>query len=163
MALGDAGAFNGMADRYHNGDDLPQDQRKTLELWERSGELGSTEALHNIGHSYFHGNGVNKDMRKVRQCWEHAAIQGYPHSRHSLGDLEWDEGDHKRAMKHFIIAARSGFKLSLDVVQDGFRSGTVTKPEFDKALRAFQRSVNEAKSEQRDKYAEYQRRRGSDS
>ena len=35
-----------------------------------------------------------------------------------------------RAMKHFIIAARAGFKLSLDRVREGYMNGTVTKEHF---------------------------------
>ena len=62
-------------------------------------------------------------------------------------------GNEHRAMKHFIIAARAGFKLSLDRVREGYMNGTVTKDEYANTLRAYQNMQDEMKSEDRDKAA----------
>ena len=59
-----------------------------------------------------------------------------------------------RAMKHFMIAAKSGYDKCLKEIGTGYKSGHVTKDDYTKALRAYQVSVNEMKSDQRTKAAE---------
>jgi len=54
-----------------------------------------------------------------------------------------------RAMKHFIIGARSGFDESLKAVGEGYKAGQVTKDEYANTLRAYQDSREDMKSEPR--------------
>ena len=56
-----------------------------------------------------------------------------------------------RAMKHFMIAARSGYDESLKKVGEGYKAGHVTKDDYTKSLRAYQCSLDEMKSEGRTK------------
>ena len=56
-------------------------------------------------------------------------------------------------MRHFIIAAKCGYKRSLNMVKRGFTQGHVTKEDFEKTLRDYQASCDETKSEQRDRAA----------
>jgi len=58
-----------------------------------------------------------------------------------------------RAMKHFMIAAKSGLDDSLKNVGHGYKQKWVTKDEYASTLRAHQRSRDEMKSEQRTKAA----------
>jgi hypothetical protein len=48
-----------------------------------------------------------------------AAIGGLEMARHNLGTIEMSNGDINRAMKHFIIAAKSGPEKSLKMVGKG--------------------------------------------
>ena len=57
-----------------------------------------------------------------------------------------------------IIAANAGHKLSLDTVKDGYMDGDVTKDEYANTLRAYKRSHDEMKSEDRDKAEEFNQR-----
>eukprot|EP00956_Cyclotella_meneghiniana_P009462 scaffold13087_cov32-Cyclotella_meneghiniana.AAC.3 len=52
-----------------------------------------------------------------------------------------------------MIAAKWGFKASLDNVKQGFRDGLVTEEDFEKTLRDYQASCDETKSEHRDRAA----------
>ena len=58
-------------------------------------------------------------------------MNGNVKARHNLGCLEKKAGNNNRAKKHFILAAKAGFKKSLDAVKIGFMEGCVTK-DFDK-------------------------------
>ena len=55
-----------------------------------------------------------------------------------------------KAYKHFILAAKAGFKDSLDKTKQAFMTGYVTKDEFASTLRAYQQRHDEMKSEDRD-------------
>ena len=63
---------------------------------------------------------------------------------------EGQAGDHNRAYKHYMIAASAGSKPSLDDIKEGYIAGYVTKDEYANTLRAYQKSVDEMKSEARD-------------
>ena len=64
--------------------------------------------------------------------------------------MEWRGDNHHRAVKHFIISASAGCDDSLKGVQAGYRDGKVNKDDFEKTLRAHQKSKDEMKSEWRD-------------
>lgn len=85
-------------------------------------------------------------MEKTLHHWKLAAIGGHEVARYNLGTMEEDI---VKSMKHFTIAARSGFDESLKAVGDGYKDGFVTKDEYANTLRAYQVSVAEMKSAQR--------------
>ena len=74
-------------------------------------------------------------------------------ARRDLGCMELDAGNYHRAKKHFMNAAKAGFKPSLDAVKNGFMSGIVTKDEYADTLRAYQERHDEMKSDDRDQAA----------
>jgi len=57
------------------------------------------------------------------------------------------------AMKHFIIAAKIGYKRSLDAVKQGFTKGTVAKDEYANTLHAYQKVIDVMKTDERDNAA----------
>ena len=78
-------------------------------------------------------------------------MRGHAVARHNLGVREWNEGDTKRALKHWLVAAGGGNECSLNYTQRAYLEGISTKTEYKDALRAFQNYKDEMKSEQRDK------------
>ena len=92
---------------------------------------------------------INK--KKAKNYYELAAMKGDVQARHNLGLIEYNAGNHQRAMKHFLIAARVGSKLSLDIVKIGYTDGHITKEEYANTLREYQKSQDEMTSEARDK------------
>ena len=111
-------------------------------------------------------------MKKAKHYFELAAIHGNMDARQTIGVMEGRADNHFRATKHYLIAARAGFKLSLDMVQhayscapsiedqeaSGFMFAYVTKEEVENTLREYQRSQDEMKSEARDKALAFYRR-----
>ena len=103
-----------------------------------------------LGQIYFGEDGVQVDKTKAQHHWDIAAMGGHLRARYNLGVLEGDIGNHHRAAKHFMISASAGDDESVKAVQDGYRDGIVTKDDFEKTLRAHQKSKDEMKSEWRD-------------
>ena len=62
-------------------------------------------------------------MKKAKYFYEQAAMNGSVHSRYNLGLLERRDGNYHRALKHYIIGAKAGYKRSLDKVKAGYMSG----------------------------------------
>jgi len=154
MDNGNAGAFHQLAGYYARGiNGMPQDHQKSNELLIKAGELGYSEAYHHLGHSYDNGYGVEVDIEKAKYYYELAAMNGSIKARHNLGCTEGAAGDEQRAYKHCILAARAGYESSLDAVEQGFMHGDVTKDEYEDTLHAYQKSVDEMKSDERDKAA----------
>ena len=120
-------------------------------MWLKAGELGSAEAYYNLAINYHNGKGVDADKRKAKHYFELAAMNGSSAARHSVGLVELEAENYHRAMRHFLIAAKAGFKDSLDAVKAAFEGGLVTKDEYANTLRAYQKIQDEAKSEMRDK------------
>ena len=91
------------------------------------------------------------DKKKARHYYELAAMNGSVMARHNLGADEYEAGYDQRAMKHFILAARAGDKLSSDMVKEGYMAGYVTKGQYANTLREYQKSQDEMKS--KDKFS----------
>jgi len=76
---------------------------------------------------------------------------GHEVARYHLGMMDTVIDKMERAMKHFMIAASSGYDKALKKVGEGYKAGHVTKDEYASTLRAYQDSQNEMKSVQRTK------------
>ena len=149
---GNAGGYFMLARGYADGDPgLVQDQQKANELYLKAGELGYANGYYNLGNRYREGIGVKADTDKAQHYLELAAMGGRLEARHNLGTIEIVAGNHHRAVKHMIMAAKAGDKLSLHSIKEYFMHGFVTKDEYASTLRAHQKSLDEMKSEMRDK------------
>ena len=95
------------------------------------------------------GDGVEQHVGKAFHHYKLATIGGDEKARHNLGLIEAYNRDYDIAMKHFMIAARSGNEESLKAVGAGYKQKHVTKDEYAMTLRAHQHSCDEMKSEQR--------------
>ena len=151
MEKGNAEAFYFLGGYYRSGiKGMPQNHAKANKLYLKAGELGHAAAYFNLGCSYKNGDGVEIDEKKAKHYWELAAMNGFVKARHNLGCMEVQTGNHQRAYKHLLISARTGYKLSLDAVKQGFMAGYVTKDQYANTLREYQKSQHEMKSEARD-------------
>ena len=147
---------------YDNGCDyrdgtngLPQDYTKALELFHRAAELGYADAYLGIGNAYDHGEGVEVDEKKAVHYTELAAMAGCEGARHNLGVNEENTGNFGRALKHYMIAVRSGDADSVEEIKELYTRGHATKEDYMKALQLYQAYLGEIKSDQRDKAAAY--------
>lgn len=153
IEVDNAEAFNHLASVYFDGEvGYPQDTTKANELYLKAGELGCSDGYYNLGNAYENGRGVERDTAKAKHYWELAANR-HVIARHNLGCEEGATGNEHRAMKHFMIAARAGYDISLNEVKQGFLRGFVTKDEFTITLRAYQKARDEMKSIPRDEAA----------
>ncbi len=138
--------------RYKEGDYLG-----AFEYWTNSAELGEMDAHYNLSLLYHNGE-VEKDIKKEVYHMEEAAIGGHPLARNNLGCYEGKNRRKDRAMKHFIIAAKLGYDVSLEVVKKGFQRGDASKEDFEGALRGHQAAVHATRSQQRDEAEKHSRK-----
>jgi len=154
VEVNDAEAIYGLGcDYYHGGGNVSQDYTKGLELFHRAGELGCAKAYTNIGCSFDIGRGVKVDKKKANHYLELAAMRGNEIARYNLGANEEQQGNIERALKHYMIAVRSGDNVSLKKIQELHTQGNATKDDYTKALQLYQEYLSEIKSVQRDKAA----------
>eukprot|EP00984_Skeletonema_dohrnii_P010169 scaffold3956_cov78-Skeletonema_dohrnii-CCMP3373.AAC.1 len=81
---------------------------------------------------------------------EEAAIGGHPIARNNIGVIEMRCGRLRRALKHYIIAAKLGNDASLENLKSRYREGLVSREDFAAALRGHQAAVSATKSPQRE-------------
>ena len=150
----DSTALRNLGCRYRDGEfGLPQSHDKALELWHQAAELGDSTAHFNIGNAYIYGRGVAEDIKKAIHYFELAAMGGNAGARHALGVFEGLDGNHYRAIKHWVIAAGGGDHDSLKAMQGMYTDGHATKDDFETALRSYQAYLDEIRSVQRDEAA----------
>ena len=134
---------------------VAHDDAKALELWHKAGEIGFAGAYFNIGNAYNIGRGVERDDVKANHYHELAAMGGSPEARHNLGYDEARAGNYDRAIKHYMIAAGGGYSDSVKSIQQLYLDGHATKEDYTNALQAYQKYLDEIRSEQRDQAAAF--------
>jgi hypothetical protein len=137
--------YMGKGERFDKGD-----YKGAFHYFAKAAELGNFEAHFMLGWMYYEGEGVEKDEEKMVYHWEKAAIGGHPHARNNLGYYEEENGNKERAVKHFIIAAKLGYDLSMKALWKHYSAGNITKEDSDATLRSHQAAIDAMKSEQRD-------------
>ena len=156
MEVGDANAIFNLGVCYSIGEfGLQQDYEKAFKLYHRAGELGYASAYYNVGRAYHFGEGVGRDDNRKYHYFELAAMGGFAPARHNLGSSEACAGNWDRALKHYVISAEGGFNDSVKSIQRLYMNGNATKDDYANALRAYQKYLEEIRSEQRDNAAAY--------
>jgi len=154
VEAGDPAAMYAVGIYYREGiRGFPQDDTMALELWHRSAELGYAKSFYIIGASYETGRGVEVDKGKALYYYKLGSMGGDPTARHLLALNEARVGNVERALKHHMIAVRSGQNNSLEVIKDFYKFELATKEDYTKALQSYQEYLGEIKSVQRDKAA----------
>jgi len=140
MDVNDASAIYQLGDDYFQGyRGLTVDKKKAFELHSRAAKLGHEGAHVRLHDAYEKGEVVERNKKKATYHLEMAAILGSVIARHNLAVYEERKGDYRMSMKHFMIAARSGWKEALEPIKrNGYMLGIVTKDEFAETLRACQ-------------------------
>ena len=126
------------------------DFKSALEYFTKAAELGDVTAHYQLSVMYKDGEGVEQDEKKKIYHLEQAAIGGDPGARFNLACYEWNNGQYKRAIKHFIIAANFGHDDAMKELKLGYRDGLVSKDDFASTLRAHKAAVDAMRSPQRD-------------
>ena len=145
------------------------DYRSAFEYFAKAATLGDAEAHCKLACLYYNGLGVEKDNRKYSHHLEEAAIRGHLSARYYLGCNEWQSDNTptalnpvdisatpknnfnaKKAVKHWIIAAKQGDDRSIKALMKVFKGGFVRKEELAAVLRAHHAAVEGTKSPQRE-------------
>ncbi|KAL7524157.1 hypothetical protein ACHAWF_000834, partial [Thalassiosira exigua] len=147
----DAGAYVMLGWAHHDGDyGLVPNKKKAFELWLKGSELGAVDGHTNVGFSYLEGKkGVPKNEERAYHYLELAAIAGDAVARYNLAVNELNKRNFDLALKHLMIAARSGFNESLIEIKNLFVAGRASKNDYETALRAHKDAIDAITSDQR--------------
>jgi len=163
MDVNDGEAFNVLGTVYSNGwYGIEKDRKKAVDLWTRGAELGSIKSHCTLADVYF-----KEDIDKAMHHLLIAALGGSVEARDWLGRLELKNAADtalvkagivngvpmKRALKHFTIAAETGYDKSMDQITTGYSSyfkNYMTKSEYEATLRAHEDAKDSMKSAQRE-------------
>lgn len=109
MKLNDAEAYRELGDSYKRGTcHLSRDFERAFELFKKGSELGSCRAQYYLGNAYLCGQGIEEDEKEAIHHFTLAAMGGHEIARHNIGAAEKEKGNMNVAMKHWMIAAKSG-------------------------------------------------------
>lgn len=131
----DAEAIFVLASMYATGEGEKIDQKKALELFEKSAQLGSSNAMLQLGLIYRNGNEVvKKDDKKALMWFEEGAKKGNPSAIHNVG-LAYYKGlnikqDRAKAFTYFIRSAELGLIQSQTVVAAQLYGGDGVKKDI---------------------------------
>ena len=128
---------------------LERDVARAVELYERAAELGLKEAHFFLGCTYAKGTDVEIDTAKALRHYEAAAMCGHDDARFHLGIVEGKAGNLDLALQHWMIAAKLGHEMSLNMVKKLFMKGLANKADYAAALRRYQNAVEEMSSTDR--------------
>ena len=141
---------------HKSGSGVPVNEKRALELTKRAADLGSTAAQYSLGLSYYQGRyGLEVDEGKAWDLWESAAKAGNVESRHMLGRTEYSKKNLIDAVRHWHIAAASGYSLSMDALIMFFERGALRHKDLAKSLRARDKACLETRSDIRDRNRVY--------
>ena len=147
----DAEAMHFLGQKYFHGElGLKKDIPRAIELWTEAAELGSLAAHNQLGCMYYDGIGVEEDKPRGIHHWQQAAMNGHAMSRHNLGFVEDENGNHRLALRHWMISAKMGLERSLNRIKKMFMKGRTTKAQYAEALLGYRDAVEEMKSPQRE-------------
>lgn len=112
--LGDKNAQNELALKYYNGDQVPLDYDKALDLFKAAAENGLLVAYGNVGSLYLWGKGSNASVEKARQWFEAGVKLGDSYSQYYLAMMYRDGNgilkNLQRAKDLFEKSANAGNK-----------------------------------------------------
>jgi hypothetical protein len=70
---------------YKNGQGIPKDSSKAVEIFTLASDLGYSDAQYNLGFCYENGDGVPRDIKKAIELYRLAIDQGHPTAKNNLG------------------------------------------------------------------------------
>lgn len=73
---------------YAEGQSVPKDPAKAVELFTKAAEQGNVDAQNNLGVMYFVGEGITRDVEKAKHWFEKAAAQGNEEAKGNLEALQ---------------------------------------------------------------------------
>ena len=139
-----------------SGWNLERDEKRGVELYHMAATAGNPRACQKLGSMYFNGAElgnlvVMKDVKKAMRLFTRGAKLGDPMCLYNLGVLRRQEST-EDSVHYFLKSASGGFQLALDEVKRWYLANYITKDEYARALRSFQSSHDEVKSEARTKF-----------
>lgn len=145
-----------VADYYYRGEKgLKKNKDEAIKWYHRAIDAGCADAALGIARYYEEGDGVPKDDDKYLFYLQKACDLGSPLAFLRMCTRYWPH-DMVNVMLNYRKAAICGLggKDIFEELHRGYRYGHITKEEYAATLREHQATLNEMKSDARDRYKE---------
>ena len=143
-------AFMQMAFRHESGDGILQSNTRALEMYNRAAELGNADAYGYIASYYGQGIAVEQDESKTLEFLEVASKKGSLYAHRLLAKFHGRNDDKEKSIKHMKLVASAGDQDSMDDLMKYYKDKLLSKEDLTQTLRAYQASINETKSKERE-------------
>jgi TPR repeat protein len=142
-----------LANFYQHGlNGFQQDHTKSMELYAKAADLGSSKAHFQLG-AYYHAGG---DSKRAKFHFEAAAMAGDESARFNLGCMEAVSRNMEQALKHLKIGASAGDSRAMQTLLIAYENHEVSRESIDSTLIAYNNSCVEVRSEARDAWIQFE-------
>lgn len=136
---GDLESIYRMGRIYLNGDGIPKDERKAVELFQKSADSGNAKAYNDLAKCCLNGSGVNANKQKAIEYAKKSIDLGCTEAKVTLGDIYYEMAkdfrdgkgvtkDENKAISLFEQAGEYGNSKAYNSLAKCYLSGTgVTK------------------------------------
>lgn len=147
-------AYNNLGAFHYSERSGRQDQKKSVEYYEKAAKYDEITAFSNLGYAYLYGNGVDVNHERAYYYFSKGALGGMPEAMYKLGDMfrygYFVDKDENMARIAYIKAERmldngNGFfipcagKVYLRL-GDMYFEGIGTAIDYDRAYECYQRA-----------------------
>ena len=131
---------------YMNGDGVPQDKKKAIELYQKASDMGNTNAMFKLALCYEKGDGVSQDKKKAIELFERAADMGHTNAMVKVG-LCYEKGegvsqDKQKAIELYQRAADMGNTNAMVNLGFCYDKGDGVSQDTDKAIELYQKAAD---------------------
>ena len=156
--MGNAGAMVSLAWAILNGDGVPRNPERAIELYHTAVRAGSSKAAAWLGERYLRGDiVVARDLEKAKRLLSKAARLGNPMALLHLGNICLHHGEEEEALDHwkyYVAAASMGCAIALDMVKNEYVCVRLSKGDYVRALRCYQAAHEQTRSVSRTRFEE---------
>ena len=123
---------------YYNGDGVPKNRRKAINLWCEAAQQGNVNAQFNLGLLFHYGTDVEQNYKEAFEWYYKAAQQGHAKAQCNLG-LLYSKGlgvpeNKQAAIKWYSLAAEQGLPEAQHDLGFHYYVGDGVEPDTDKAI-----------------------------
>lgn len=136
----------GLANRYYNGDGLPQDYAKAVEWYSAAASSGNPDAQQKLGLCFYLGRGIGKNLPAAARLFLEAAEKGNVQAMHDIGCCYRTgfgvEQDNEVGANWLRKAAEKGHTDSMEELGVCYRNGYGVEQSHEKAAAWFRRGAD---------------------
>ena len=135
---GSSSALFNLGTAYYNGDGVPKNRRKAINLWYEAAQQGNVNAQFNLGLLFHYGTDVEQNYKEAFEWYYKAAQQGHAKAQCNLG-LLYSKGlgvpeNKQAAIKYYSLAADQDLPEAQHDLGFYYYVGDGVKPDIDKAI-----------------------------
>jgi TPR repeat protein len=154
--IGDVQAQFELANRYHTGNEIEQNDALSFYWYKQVAQKGYANAQFNIANSYYNGKGIEKNIETAIYWYEKASKHNLIPAMYNLGFIfENDKKDLKSAFFWYNNAAELGHGVSQLIIAEFYQKGKGIDKNDELAEKFFNLAIANNVKDSHYKFAEF--------